>query len=162
MEPTERDLFKAIREGLGRNQTEVGQRGGVKQSTISKIEIEPAYQPSVIVFRRALKGIDETFVSFYQRLDGVTPTERPQVADHESLPPLASFEGIAAAAIRRLTERIVTLENRIDRQRKNSRLPQANDRHAATTRAEAAERPHADRGRRPNHAAVQRRRPPKK
>lgn len=148
MDKPERDLFKTTRDGLGLTQTAVAGLGGVKQSTISKIEIEPNYSPSVEAFRKALKGIGFTIVSFYAQIEGRN-SPRPELADHDSLPALASEEGIAAAAIHRLTQRISTLERRL---RTHTRVRQKNHRHAATTRAEAAEVSPPRRSRRPRNA----------
>lgn len=78
-----REFFKAERERLDLNQTEVADRGGSKQSTISKIEIEPKYKPSVDVFQKAVRGIGHTMSSFFACIEGtavpaqVVPDEPP-------------------------------------------------------------------------------------
>jgi transcriptional regulator with XRE-family HTH domain len=66
-----RDFFKRERERLGRTQPDVAKKGGATQGTISKIETDPEYSPSVVNFQKALAGIDHTIVSFYIQLDSL-------------------------------------------------------------------------------------------
>jgi transcriptional regulator with XRE-family HTH domain len=84
MDERVRQFFKAERLRQGLNQTAVALRGGATQGTISKIEIEPDYDPSVDSFGKALTGIGHTFTSFFAHIENVTPTT---VVSVDPLPP---------------------------------------------------------------------------
>lgn len=67
-----RELFRAERKRLGLGQEHVAERGGASQSTISKIEIEPDYEPTVPVFEKAVRGLGMTLSSFFARIEGLS------------------------------------------------------------------------------------------
>lgn len=86
MEKHEREYFIAERVRLKRSQQQVAAKGGATQGTISKIETDPTYQPSVDNFKRALKGIDHTLLSFFGHFEtgdsvGQTLTRDPALKD---------------------------------------------------------------------------------
>lgn len=69
MDAAARAAFKRRRKALKLNQTQVAQKAGVEQGTISKIEADPAYEPSVTVFQQALHGLDLTMSAFFRQLE---------------------------------------------------------------------------------------------
>lgn len=79
-----RDFFRAERKRRGLNQTEVATEGGIEQSTISKIESDAPYQPSVAIFLGAIRGLHMTASEFFAKFEqrtvnvvGQTPTQDP-------------------------------------------------------------------------------------
>jgi DNA-binding XRE family transcriptional regulator len=90
MDAAERALFKSERERQKLNQAQVASAGGITQGTISKIEIEPDYDPSISVFRGALRGINMTLSSFFARIEGL-PAQASTA--HNSHPPELSEQG---------------------------------------------------------------------
>lgn len=74
MDKDERELFKAERQRLGLNQKDIEDKTGVGQGLISRIEIDPSYQPSLEIFKKAVTGIDLTLSSFYRRIEGLPET----------------------------------------------------------------------------------------
>src|SRR5438128_8875637 len=70
MTEDERKLFKTERKRRKLNQTQVGQ-AVARQSTISKIEIDPSYEPTLPVWRKALNGLRMTVLEFEARLRGL-------------------------------------------------------------------------------------------
>jgi transcriptional regulator with XRE-family HTH domain len=109
-----RELFKAERERLRLTQTAVATAAHVTQGTISKIEIEPDYEPSVSIFERAVGGLGLTLLQFLTLLEGqplTTPRTEPHgAARHmarerdEGLAPLAPESERVAEAFRVLAE----------------------------------------------------------
>lgn len=75
MDTDERELFKAERVRLHRTQKDVQDKSGIGQGLISRIEIDPTYNPTVAVFKRAVGGIDLTLSSFYARIEGLRTAE---------------------------------------------------------------------------------------
>lgn len=65
-----REFFRAERKRLELTQADVAaDSGGVDQGTISKIERDAPYEPSVIVFLRAIKGLGMTPSEFFARFE---------------------------------------------------------------------------------------------
>lgn len=64
-----RDFFRAERKRLDLNQAEVATSGGVEQSTISKIERDAPYEPSVAIFLRAIHGLGMTPAAFFAKFE---------------------------------------------------------------------------------------------
>src|SRR6188768_4277553 len=66
-----REFFRAERRRLKLTQEQIAERGGSDQSTISKIERDPPYDPAVSSFLAAIKGLgmnpSEFFARFEQR-----------------------------------------------------------------------------------------------
>lgn len=105
-----RDFFVTLRENRHLTQTQVATRGRIKQSTISKIEIEPEYEPSVSVFVKALEGLGVTASAFFAHIEGLKPDDVPvddlATVEHDDEADLALFDSedqIAARVIRLLT-----------------------------------------------------------
>ncbi len=71
-----RDFFHAERKRLGLTQTEVANdSGGVDQGTISKIERDAPYEPSVMVFLRAIRGLGMKPSEFFQKFEQLGLTQ---------------------------------------------------------------------------------------
>lgn len=112
MEPGVRELFKAERERLGLTQPEVAAKGGATQGTISKIEIDPDYNPSVGNFKKALAGIGHTLSSFFAHIESGTGhkignalahVDRPIRAEApEGIPDFEEFGRAVAQYVRRI------------------------------------------------------------
>jgi len=73
MERATRDLFRAERRRRKLNQTQVASAAGVKQGTISKIESDAKYEPSLTVFRKAVGGLGMTLSAFFAQIEGRKP-----------------------------------------------------------------------------------------
>lgn len=89
-----RDFFRAERKRRGLNQTDVANNGGIEQSTISKIERDAPYQPSVAIFLGAIRGLGMTasqfFLKFEQQHSGITVPS--------SLAPKRVLKGVAGSS----------------------------------------------------------------
>lgn len=74
-----RDFFRAERKRRGLNQTEVATEGGIEQSTISKIERDAPYQPSVAIFLGAIRGLRMTASEFFTKFEQHTANAAGQI-----------------------------------------------------------------------------------
>lgn len=129
---TIREAFKDARAASELNQADLK---NLPQPMVSKIENNGNLGPTVETFVKALHGLRIPVWKFFAKIEGLTPAE---IGDHETPPDIR----IQAAAIRRLSRRIVTLERRIA---SLTRLRKKNRGHASATRALAAERRSAGR-----------------
>jgi transcriptional regulator with XRE-family HTH domain len=66
-----RARFKAEREARQLTQQQVAQRGGVDQSSISKIETTTDYTPYVDTFVNAIHGLGLTATAFFAEIEGL-------------------------------------------------------------------------------------------
>jgi transcriptional regulator with XRE-family HTH domain len=64
-----RDFFRAERKRLKLNQEDVAEAGGIEQSTISKIERDPPYDPGLRSFLRAIRGLGMSASDFFGRFE---------------------------------------------------------------------------------------------
>lgn len=132
----------ADRTKVGLTLTEAAALSGIDRATIHSIENvkrEPELKVRVKTVEQLARAYGVALSTLVAKAEGSRPAAAPELADDESLPPLASEERIEAAAIRLLVERIDTLERRVDRLKTHSRVSRANDRHVAAARAQAAE-----------------------
>jgi transcriptional regulator with XRE-family HTH domain len=65
MEEGLRKAFRAERKRQQLNQTEVAKKAGIGQSTISKIETDSDYNPSLIEFQQAVAGLGMDLATFF-------------------------------------------------------------------------------------------------
>jgi transcriptional regulator with XRE-family HTH domain len=87
-----RDFFKTERQRLGLNQTAVADRAGLTQGMVSRIEIEPDYEPTVEVFEKAVTGLGLTLSSFFARIEAL----QSQTSSTDNLiPPEPSGRGVS-------------------------------------------------------------------
>lgn len=71
-----REFFRAERKRLGLNQSDVANDGGVEQSTISKIERDEPYEPSVTIFIRAIRGLGMSPAEFFAKFETLKMSDR--------------------------------------------------------------------------------------
>lgn len=64
-----REFFRAERKRLKLNQENVADAGGLEQSTISKIERDPPYDPGIKSFLRAIRGLGMKPSEFFARFE---------------------------------------------------------------------------------------------
>lgn len=98
MTSAERELFKKERVRLGLNQEQAAAAGGISQGTISKIEIEPDYDPSISAFRNALKGVGLTLSTFFTQIEGL-PMPEVRTQDRPATIPPIGFDDEALSTL---------------------------------------------------------------
>jgi len=64
-----REFFRSERKRLKLNQQTVANRGAIEQSTISKIERDAPYQPSVAIFIKAIRGLGMMPSAFFEKFE---------------------------------------------------------------------------------------------
>lgn len=64
-----REFFRAERKRLALKQEDVAEKGGIEQSTISKIERDPPYDPGINSFLRAIRGLNMRPSEFFARFE---------------------------------------------------------------------------------------------
>lgn len=78
MDKAARDLLKSERRRLGLNQTALAEKAGIRQGMISRLEIDPDYEPTVVVLSRAVNGLGLTLSEFFRQLEtGLPAAELP-------------------------------------------------------------------------------------
>lgn len=84
MEKTARDFLKAERQRLRLNQTALAQKAGITQGMVSKLEIDPDYEPTVVVLARAVRGLGLTLSEFFRQIESGLPAEELSTQDPPS------------------------------------------------------------------------------
>jgi transcriptional regulator with XRE-family HTH domain len=90
MDQAIRVFFRAERRRLKLSQTKVAEKAGIEQGTISKIEINPDYEPGFNTFRQAVAGLGMTLSKFFAQIEGQTVNLELSSAFHSQrrIPPL--------------------------------------------------------------------------
>jgi transcriptional regulator with XRE-family HTH domain len=72
MDQAIRDFFRDERVRQKLSQTDVAQKAGIEQATISKIEKEKNYEPGLTTFQQAVAGLGMTLSGFFAELEAHT------------------------------------------------------------------------------------------
>lgn len=156
MNEATRALFKRLRKRLQLTQAELGDIADIGQSTVSKLEIETEYDPSLSAFRKYAHGLQMTGSSLLAQIEVLQPQETakdnqaispPAVASEKDLSLFAPFwvptdEQIDAAVVRYFQDHPAAT---------HSEKSPADDQPATEVRAVAAERRPRARTTRPHH-----------
>jgi transcriptional regulator with XRE-family HTH domain len=80
-----RDHFKAERARRRLSQKKIAQRAGIDQSTVSKLENDPTYQPLIETFTRAIHGLGIQPSEFFAAIEALHSSGaggKTSAADH--------------------------------------------------------------------------------
>lgn len=135
MDEAIRKVFRAERKRRKLNQETVGERGGIDQATVSKIESDADYEPSLSVFGSAVRGLGISMSDFFLQIEGHGSSKtvsKPTHGGAVAIPP--ADEATARAVLAVGAQLAESIENAI------ARLVDAR-RQTATPRGRASPRP---------------------